>query len=43
MTVVDGEPRCHVGHLFLVSTQKRRFWNTKSKPFFNMHVVDGHF
>jgi hypothetical protein len=29
-TVFDGGPRCH---LLLVSTQKRRFWNTKSKSF----------
>ena len=41
MTVFDGRPSLSHWHLFLVSKQKRRFWNTSSKSIFNMTLFEG--
>jgi hypothetical protein len=41
MTVFDGGPSLSYCHLLLVSPQKRSFWNTKSKSYFNLTLFDG--
>ena len=38
MTVFHGGPSLSYWHLLLVSKQNHRFWNTKSKLFFNMTI-----
>jgi hypothetical protein len=39
MPVFDGRPSLSNSHLLLVSKQKRRFWNTKSKSYFNFNMT----